>query len=81
EERKKGWKRCACLIFASGTLDGKFRRKCTGKTASDDARAIAAEWEKARSWEGEVALPLPPPDASQPGRVTIECAAKVPRAR
>jgi hypothetical protein len=24
EERKKGWKRCACFIFASGTLAGKF---------------------------------------------------------
>jgi hypothetical protein len=23
EERKKGWKRCACVIFASGTLVGE----------------------------------------------------------
>ncbi|MCU1259589.1 MAG: hypothetical protein JWO80_2474, partial [Bryobacterales bacterium] len=28
EERKKGWKRCACMIFASGTIAGKFKRNC-----------------------------------------------------
>jgi integrase len=76
EERRKGWKRCACLIFASGTLDGKFRRKCTGKSAWDDAKAVAAEWEKARSWDGEIVLPLAP-EVSQAGRVTIERAVKL----
>jgi hypothetical protein len=24
EERKRGWKRCACVIFASGALAGKL---------------------------------------------------------
>ena len=24
DERKKGWKRCSCPIFASGTLQGEF---------------------------------------------------------
>ena len=37
DERKKGWKRCACQIFASGTLAGKFKRKYTGKSDWDEA--------------------------------------------
>ena len=31
DERKKGWKRCECPIFASGTLQGTFKRQSTGK--------------------------------------------------
>ena len=57
EERKKGWRRCNCQIFASGTIAGNFKRKYTGKTAWDDARAVAAEWQKSASWDGEVILP------------------------
>jgi hypothetical protein len=26
DERRKGWKRCECPIFVSGTLARKFRR-------------------------------------------------------
>src|SRR3954451_2577316 len=47
EERKKGWKRCACLIFASGTLGGKFSRKCTGKADWAEAKAVTDAWERA----------------------------------
>jgi hypothetical protein len=64
------------LIFASGTLGGKFKRKSTGKNAWDEARALLAEWEKARSWEGEVVLPPPACDTDQPKRVSIERATK-----
>ena len=38
-ERARGWKRCACVIFVSGTLAGRFRRKRTGATTWDEARA------------------------------------------
>ena len=31
EERNKTWRKCACNIFASGTLAGRFKRKYTGK--------------------------------------------------
>ncbi|HEX2342821.1 MAG TPA: hypothetical protein VHI98_20250, partial [Vicinamibacterales bacterium] len=41
DERKKGWKRCACVIFASGTLGGKFSRKATGTADWDVAHRIA----------------------------------------
>lgn len=80
EERKKGWKRCACIIFASGTLRGKFRRRCTGRSAWDEARVVASEWEKTGSWENELALPAlvpPPADALQPGRMAIARAAEI----
>lgn len=59
EERKKGWKRCACFIFASGTLGGKFKRKYTGKSDWDDAKSVARAWEQAEAWDGK-AKPMPP---------------------
>lgn len=58
---QKGWKRCACFIFASGTLAGKFKRKYTGKSDWDKARAAAAEWEKAGAWDAQGP---PPPNLS-----------------
>src|SRR5437870_12671099 len=76
EERKKGWKRCACFIFVSGNLSGTFKRKFTGKTAWDEAKAVAAEWEKARSWGREIPLPPAPLPEPTPSRATIERAVK-----
>src|SRR5579871_5345428 len=52
EERSKKWKRCGCVIFAAGTLDGQFRRRQTGKTSWDHAKEVAAAWEAAGRWEG-----------------------------
>jgi hypothetical protein len=76
EERKRGWKRCGCFIFASGTLSGKFNRRYTGKGNWDEAKAVAAEWEKAGLWDGEAAVPEPLPQPAQPHRVTIDHAVK-----
>jgi integrase len=75
EERKKGWKRCACVIFASGTLVGRFKRKSTGQTDWQRAREIASSW---KSWGDELAAPLPEAVAApNPSRkVTIERAVK-----
>jgi hypothetical protein len=75
-ERKKNWKRCDCLIFVSGTLGGKFKRRSTEKSNWDDARAMATQWEKIDSWHGEVILPPPVVAASEPQRITIETATK-----
>ncbi|MGA9670510.1 MAG: tyrosine-type recombinase/integrase [Terracidiphilus sp.] len=75
EERRKGWKRCGCLIHASGTLAGKFSRKSTGVTDWSGARELVASW---KSWEPEVSAqasaPLAPHDTSAvlTARVTIE---------
>jgi|SRR5450432_3409907 hypothetical protein len=51
DERKKGWKRCECLIFCSGTLAGDYRRRSTGKWEwEEDAKPVMAAWEAAGSW-------------------------------
>lgn len=77
EERKRGWKRCGCFIFASGTLSGAFKRRYTGKTNWEEAKAVAVEWEKAGSWDGKATLQEPlPQQPAQPHRVTIEQAVK-----
>ncbi|HJY07699.1 MAG TPA: hypothetical protein VJ323_15385, partial [Bryobacteraceae bacterium] len=60
EEGRRGWKKCGCLIHTSGTLGGKCNRKHTGKADWDEAKAIAAVWEKADSWDGK-AKPEPIP--------------------
>src|SRR5271163_4230354 len=78
EERKKGWKKCSCFIFASGTLLGSFKRRYTGKSDWDEAKAIVAAWEQAGSWDGseksvETAAPAVP---VSDGRITIERAIK-----
>src|SRR5208282_4414998 len=72
EEGRRGWKRCACLIHASGTLGGKFTRKQTGKSDWDDAKAVAAEWEAAMSWERRPSEPLPEPPAIDETRIRVE---------
>ena len=64
------------MIHVSGTLAGKFSRKQTGKTDWEEAKALAAQWEKADRWDGQgttdnpVSLPIAPP-ASDPARVTV----------
>ena len=63
DERRRGWKKCACLIHASGTLGGRFNRRHTGKFHWEEAKAVAAAWEAANSWDGKVqhAVAVPPP--------------------
>jgi integrase len=60
EERRKGWKRCNCIIHISGTLGGKFKRRATGRTTWEDARAVATALELANAWDATVST-LPPP--------------------
>lgn len=77
-ERARGWKRCACVIFVSGTLAGRFQRKRTGATKWDDARAYAAAVEALGSWNGEpVPAVLPPEAPAAQARVTIEDASRI----
>jgi hypothetical protein len=42
DEHRKGWKRCGCRIYVSGTLAGDFARQNAHKTSWDDARAFVA---------------------------------------
>lgn len=80
EERKKGWKRCACFIFASGTLGGKFKRKYTGKSDWEGAKAVASAWERSESWDdspGTAPTTEAPPEQATRARVKIADGIKV----
>src|ERR1039457_1959173 len=68
DERKKGWKRCSCPIFPSGTLQGKFKRQTTGQWEWTPAKAVVAELEKVGSWGGQVMIPEPLPEFTKPHR-------------
>ncbi len=50
DEHRRNWKNCACPIYASGTIAGKFKRRNTERTAWPEARQIATDWENAGSW-------------------------------
>jgi len=80
DERKKGWKRCECPIFISGTLQGTFKRQSSNNWEWDQARSIALHLEHAGTWTGRVKPPTPPfaPEAPrQQTRITIAAAIKV----
>jgi integrase len=72
DERKKGWNRCECPIFVSGSLRKTFRRQSTGKWQWDDAKAIVEQFEKAGDWNGPSVAATVPAEPSLPPRVTIE---------
>ena len=77
-ERARGWKRCACVIFVSGTLAGRFRRKRTGATTWDEARAYSAAIEAVGNWSGQPVPAAPAPDApAAPARITIADATNI----
>jgi integrase len=76
EERKKGWKHCACTIFASGTLSGRAGRRSTGRWEWYDAKAIAEAWEKAGAWAGAPPTQPPAPELASPRRASIDRAVK-----
>ncbi len=79
DERKKGWKRCECPIFLSGTLSGTFRRQNTGKWEWLDAQPIAAAFETCGTWSGKIPVsPQPASSATTPqaGPITIADAVK-----
>ena len=72
EEGRRGWKKCACVIHASGTLGRKFSRKNTGQSDWEKARDTAAVWDTAGSWDGPATIiEEPPPPAATDGRITI----------
>jgi integrase len=77
EERKKGWKRCACVIFISGTLGGRFSRRATGATEWAAAHRMADRYTEADSWTGT--KPPEPAGISEPlpQRITVAEACSV----
>lgn len=74
DERRRGWKRCGCLIFASGTLGRRFSRRCLDADDWDKARQAAEGYQQADSWAGlPPGLPPPEPVVEKP-RVTVAAA-------
>jgi integrase/recombinase XerD len=76
DELRRNWRKCSCPIYASGTLDGQFKRKNTERAAWSEAKAIVADWETAGTWTGPVKQIEPPsadPPAadSHPSRISI----------
>jgi integrase len=68
------WKKCDCSIFASGKLTDGFKRKNTGKSTWEEAKAQATTWEQAGSWAAP-SVPLVTPSETgkpDPQSVTIE---------
>lgn len=53
EEGRRGWKQCACLIHASGSVAGKFGRRSTGKRKWDEAHAVVTEWLTSGYWPSD----------------------------
>ena len=70
EERSKKWRRCDCQIFASGTLAGKFKRRRTGRWTWEEAKASAAEWERAGTW-ALPGVPVPATTEATPHGMTV----------
>jgi integrase len=76
DELRRSWKKCACPIYASGTLSAQFKRKNTERTSWVDAKRIVEEWDTAGAWDGgsEPSEPKEPPAAEPvpaPSRITI----------
>jgi integrase/recombinase XerD len=81
DELRRNWKKCSCPIYASGTLNGNFKRKNTERIAWPEAKTVVSEWERSDSWNGKphAIEPVPvaaPPSDSAPHRITIADAVK-----
>lgn len=73
EERRKGWRRCDCLIHVSATISGKFGRRATDSADWERAREFARALAASGSWSGVVApVPVEVPAADAAPRTTIE---------
>jgi integrase len=71
EESRRGWKRCGCLIHASGTINDKFNRKQTGKNSWEEAKAVAALWERT-NWDGQIPASEPATPPEPAAKTTVE---------
>jgi integrase len=73
EEGRRGWKRCDCLIHASGTIAGKFKRQSTGEWEWEKANSVATTWMAVGSWAPGASQPEPPEiPAPTPPRITVK---------
>jgi integrase len=73
DEGRRAWKRCGCVIHVCGTLAGKFSRRQTGKATWAEAKTVAAQFEAAGNWSGEVVTGA----ATRPIPVAVESSSAV----
>lgn len=77
DELRRSWKNCRCPIYASGTLNGRFKRRNTEMPSWDAAKAVVSAWEASGTWDTTtLAVPAtaPPPESEpqpEPQGVTI----------
>src|SRR4051812_17740861 len=76
EKPSKGWVKCDCPIYVSGTLKDGFKRKNTGCSDWDRADTVAVIYQGAGSWSEPVAPVEPAEKVVKPedGSITIEAA-------
>ena len=53
EEGRRGWNRCSCLVHASGSIAGKFKRQSTWERDWETAHTVAAGWLAAGCWPSD----------------------------
>lgn len=75
DELRRSSKKCFCPIYASGTLNGKFKRANTEQVHWPEAKAVIAAWEATGSWTAlpsSVAALSPEPETVNDTRITVE---------
>src|SRR5437879_1287961 len=76
ESPRYGWKKCDCLIYASGTLADGFMRRNTGCWQWQEAEQTAAAWERAGRWSAPNAAAKVEAEPRVDAGVTVEEATK-----
>lgn len=69
EERRRGWTKCDCKIYAHGTLNGIAKKFATKARDWDGAREAVAPFLAAGSWD--VARTQPPPPSPEQGHKSL----------
>jgi integrase/recombinase XerC len=70
DELRRGFKKCFCSIYASGTLNGRFRRKNTERVHWAEAKTVVRSWEEAGAWT--VYNPVEPPVSVSPAPAALD---------
>jgi len=58
DEGRRGWKKCACPIYVSGTLGGVFKRRNLEVSDWEQAKLLKAPFELASRWDALAAPPI-----------------------
>ena len=79
DQLRRNSKKCICPIYASGTLDGKFKRKNTERASWAEAKAVVSQWESSGSWNGAPVPVVPTPVIPVPDATPSPSDSVIPR--